>query len=362
MVLVAVDSFKGSISSISAGLAIKEGLRKKNIKCKVFPVADGGEGTLEVFYHALKPRRIFLNVKDPVMSKIRADALIKNDEGFVELARASGLALLKKEERNPLKTTTYGTGQIISFLIKKDVKKIYLATGGSATCDCGAGILYALGFRFSGVDGVPAGGDLIKIGDIKFPENYSELKKIKFVILVDVENKLLGRLGAARVFAPQKGADEAAVKILEKGLKKFSGIIEKKTGKDVSKIKGSGAAGGVPAGMMLLNSSIVSGAVEVIRILNIENWIKKSSYVITGEGRIDFQTGFGKIPYVIGKIAKKYGKKVIGVCGAFHGYDRRIFDAVFSIADGPRSEDYMMKNAGVLLKNIAESIGGLILK
>ncbi|MCS7184996.1 MAG: glycerate kinase, partial [bacterium] len=251
----------------------------------------------------------------------------------------------------------------INFLINKGVNRIYLSVGGSATCDGGVGILTALGFKFVGVEGIPLGKDLVKIKDIEFPENYDNLRKIEFVILADVKNRLLGNYGAAKVFAPQKGADAQAVEILDNGLKNFANIIKKKIGIDVSKIEGSGAAGGVPAGMMLLNSKIVSGAKKIVEILDLENWIKKSNIVITGEGKIDIQTNFGKLPYIIAKIAKKYKKKVIAVCAIkARGYQVKTFDAVFSISDGPRTEGYMIKNAKYLLKDLAYNIGGILLK
>ena len=319
-ILIVPDSFKGSLSSIQAANAIAEGIKDLQFEIEKVPMADGGEGTVDSLISAGLGTRMRNFVTDPIGRKIQAEfgILKDNKTAIIEMASASGLLLISEEKRNPLYTTTYGTGEQIRKVIELGFTRIILGLGGSATTDCGAGALQALGVKLLDKNGknIKAGGlhlkDLQKI-DTSTLNKYGD---IDLTLMCDVSNKLLGINGAAKVYSQQKGASRNEVQILENNLEHFTRIVKRDTGIDIAKLAGSGAAGGLSAGLSIIfNSHFVSGSDFVINTTNLRAKIQNADIIITGEGELSSQTKFGKIPYKIAKIAKEYNKTIIGVFG-----------------------------------------------
>jgi glycerate kinase len=284
-------------------------------------VADGGEGTMEAIVRSLNGKIIETTVSDPIGRRVIARyGIIDNGQtAVIEMAEASGLTLLKPEERNPMLTTTFGTGELIADAIGRGCRKILIGIGGSATNDGGTGMLSALGFRFLDKERKTlkgCGGTLAEIVSIDESQAMSELKDCEFVVACDVTAPLYGPNGAAHVFAPQKGADEEMVEKLDKGLMNFAESIRKFNGKDVTGIPGGGAAGGMGAGMCaLLNARLERGIDMVLDAIRFDDIITGSSLVVTGEGKIDRQTIMGKAPSGILRRASAQGIPVIAIGG-----------------------------------------------
>ncbi|MDD6210885.1 MAG: glycerate kinase [Bacteroidales bacterium] len=340
--VIAADSFKGSLSSLEVADAVEKGIFSVFPKCEIIkvPVADGGEGTMDALVLATKGSTISLDVYDPLMRPIKAKYGILGDSAtaIIELAAASGLPLLSKEERNPLKTNTFGTGQLIADALKRGCRNILLAIGGSATNDGATGLLSALGFRFldkNGKELPPIGENLINIEHIDTRNVLPEVYTSTFKVACDVKNPLFGTDGAAYVFAPQKGACPEAVKELDNGLRNLSKIFERELNKSVSTIPGAGAAGGTGAGVMaLLNATLLPGIELILDTLHFNNIISGADLIITGEGRLDRQTAMGKTPAGIAKAAQLKGIPVIAIGGSIKDeeeLDRCGINACFSI-------------------------------
>lgn len=367
-IVIATDSFKESLSSFEAGNAIKRGLQRvlKNVLIKVIPVADGGEGTVEALVKATNGKIISVEVHDPLMRKINSFYGITGDSktAIIEMAAASGLPLLKEKERNPLITTSFGTGELINYVLDRGCKKIIMGIGGSATNDGGIGMIAALGAVISGKTGKPIklyGSELGRIEDIDYSKLKEKTKGITFLVATDVTNPLTGANGASFIFSPQKGADNKMVEILEENMLHYSNVLKRMFGKDYSSIPGSGAAGGLGAALMAFMGAELKPGFEVVsKMSDLESKIKKADLVITGEGKIDYQTRFGKTPYGVAKLAKKYSKPVIAVAGTLGEkwntlYD--VFDLMLSITDKPMSLEEAVENASDLCENTGELIG-----
>ena len=319
-VLVAVDKFKGSLTSFEASSIIKSAILgvKPKYKVSTFPMADGGDGFSKVLKFYLKTKTVNLNTVDPLHRKVKGHYEWDSEgkTAIIELAVASGIVLLNKQELDPLSTSTFGTGILINHAIKKGAKRIILGLGGSATNDGGIGIASALGFQFKDAMGntlTPCGSALSKIRTIEKP-----FKRIAVSILIacDVNNPLFGKNGAAYIYAPQKGANPEQVKALDKGLMNLSKIIEKDTGRNISKIPGAGAAGGVPAFLNgYFNCSMMNGIDLVIKYSNINKLLKKTNLLITGEGKIDNQSISGKVVGSLVEIANKNKVSVLLIAG-----------------------------------------------
>lgn len=322
-IVVASDSFKGSLSSREVAEAVANGIKDINPHCQIIKlcVADGGEGTVTALVESLLGRYVHTYVSDPLGRKIKATyGLIDNDTtAVIEIAEASGLSLLLKDERNPMKTSTFGTGELIADAIKRGSKKLYIGIGGSATNDAGVGMLQALGYRFFDIDGnvLEGGGEILnRIHSVDNLLCYKQLPDVEMVVACDVENPLYGENGASYVYARQKGADSQMIKILDNGLKNFANVIERYIGKDLSNIPGVGAAGGLGfAFISLLNAKLVRGIDMVLDAMNFNEIIKVSDLIITGEGKIDNQTSMGKTPWGVLKRAEQYNVPVIAICG-----------------------------------------------
>ena len=360
-ILISPDSFKGSLSSLQAAKTMEKACRKILPKARIelLPIADGGEGTIEVikrisggtFYKEE-------NILDPLGRHIQAKWLKQGNCAFLEMAQSSGLILLKEKERNPLKTTTFGVGQLICKAIQKGCRRIYLGIGGSATNDGGIGALTALGVRFLTGNNrriyPGTGKDLLRIKKIDFAGIPKEILSAEFIILSDVKNPLCGRYGAAYVYAPQKGANEKTTAVLDNGLRHYAELIKKHTGKDIKRIPGSGAAGGIGAGLYsFLNAGIVSGIKTILEIGKFEQKLQKTDLLLTGEGQIDSQIKHGKALGVIFQLCEKYKIPAIAFAGTvdtqFYTSLKTHRISAVSIVPGIIEMSYAQQNAKKLL-------------
>ena len=354
-IVVAIDSLKGSLSSMEAGLSIKEGiLRVCDAEVIVKPLADGGEGTVDALLTGIGGKEINITVTGPLGQKLpcKYGILEDNRTAVLEMAAAAGISLVPKEALNPLNTTTYGVGEMIHDAIQRGCRKFIIGIGGSATNDGGIGMLQALGYEFVDADHVPvgpAGRELSKIKGIRTDGALKELKECSFQIACDVTNPLFGPNGASHVFGPQKGATPEIVEILDSGLQSFAEVVKAALGKDTAAVPGTGAAGGLGyAFLTFLNSTLESGISIILKEIKLEDDIRDADFVITGEGKLDFQTAMGKAPIGVAKLAKKYQKKVIAFAGgttkdAIRCNDEGI-DAFFSILSLPMTVEEAMEN------------------
>lgn len=348
-IIIAPDSFKGSASAINITKKISEGVtRVYPYACiKEIPLADGGEGTLENMVYSTRGKTISVEVHDPLMRKIRADYGILGDQEtvIIEMAQASGLTLLSEEEKNPLLTSTFGTGELIRHALDKGYKKFVIGLGGSATNDGGMGLLKALGVKFYNSKGIELGDggeSLINLSHYDSSGLDNRLLDCSFTIACDVTNKLCGPNGASEVFGPQKGASLADIQILDLALNRYAEVVEKQQGINVKELTGGGAAGGLGAALMaFLNASVKSGIKVVMEYLNFEDVVKNSDLIITGEGRLDAQTLGGKVIKGVSDIGKKYNIPVIALCGEVElkpsKFDELGLLSAFPILPGPCS-------------------------
>ncbi|ADL43118.1 glycerate kinase [Caldicellulosiruptor obsidiansis OB47] len=370
--LVAPDKYKGSFDALVASEIIKEAIVEVDKGAEVFqlPLADGGEGTLTALSKIFGAKIEELEVNDPLFRKNKSRIGFFEGKAIIEMAECSGLLLLKEEERNPLYTTTYGVGELIKYAISKGVKEIIIGIGGSATNDAGTGMLSALGMKFLDENGnelKPIGENLMKIKKINDSEFLNDVRKVKFTVLCDVTNPLYGENGAAYVFAPQKGADENAVKLLDMGLRNFANVAQEYLGKDLSLSSGAGAAGGLGFALLaFLNAQYVSGIDYILSASRAEEHVKWADIIITGEGRFDRQSLSGKSTIGIARLGAKFGKMVIVVSGSidcpFEEYTKEGITSIFSIVDMASSLDRCLKEAPRLLKETTKSIVNLILR
>lgn len=313
-IILAFDSFKGSASSLQLAEAAAEGVREVLPDCRtvVFPIADGGEGTVDALRSAMHARTVTCSVTGPLGEPLGASYALAGTTALIELASAAGLTLVPEERRNPLRTTTFGVGQLIADAMSRGCRHIVLGLGGSATNDAATGILAALGYRFLDSDGQelpPVGASLAKIAEIDSRNALPALRDVQFTLVCDVANPFCGPDGAAAVYAPQKGASPDDVAVLDAGMKHYSSVLKKLTGRDISAVPGAGAAGGVAGGLLpFLNASIRSGIDTVLDLLHFDDALDGASLVITGEGRIDAQSSMGKA--VGGILARAKARRV----------------------------------------------------
>ena len=323
-VIIAVDSFKGSLSSLEVAEAFEQGFRSICPDCEVrkVAIADGGEGTVEALVETLGGEYIDVEVCDPLHRPIKAryGIIDSGKTAVIEMSAASGFTLLKVEERNPLLTSTYGTGEMVADAISRGCRKILMGIGGSATNDAGTGMFRALGYRFfdgCGEELVGGGEILERIVDIDDSNVIPELAECKFIVACDVTNRLFGKFGAAYVFAPQKGADEAMVEQLDDGLRNFSRRVAYYNGTMLPLVEGGGAAGGLGAGLLsFANARLVRGIDMVLSAMHFDRIIRGSDLVVTGEGRLDRQTVMGKAPSGVLKAATEQNIPTIAIGGS----------------------------------------------
>ncbi|MEW5974698.1 MAG: glycerate kinase [Acidobacteriota bacterium] len=367
-ILVAPNAFKESLTAMEAAQAISRGVLKVHPKAKIFriPIADGGDGTLEAVVAGTSGSVRKARVLDPLGRKITAEYGLTGDgkTAIIEMSRASGLALVPPGRRNPMKTTSFGTGQLIRAALDAGVRNIILGIGGSATVDGGIGALQALGIRLLNGNGKPvaAGGEgLVALRGIDCRSMHSALRKAKLLVACDVDNPLIGPKGAAAVFGPQKGATAPMVRQLDKALARFGKLIERTFGRDVSRIPGTGAAGGIAGSFKgILGAELRPGSELIFDLLKVNQILPKVDLVITGEGRIDFQTPFGKGPGMLAKLASRHGLPVIGIAGSVADQIENLyqegFSAIFSIVKGPMELRDAMQEAASLMEFTAEQV------
>mgnify|MGYP006276933589 CR=1 FL=1 len=372
-ILIAPDSFKGSLTALEVAESLERGLERASsqLEIKKLPMADGGEGTVRSLVDATNGQVIEKKVTGPLGGEVEAFYGILGDKktGVIEMAAASGLPLVPEKKRNPLKTTTYGTGQLIKAALDQGCRKLIIGIGGSATNDCGIGMAQALGARFLDSSGkeVGLGGQVMRdIEEIDLTRLDERIKKTEIEVACDVDNPLYGKEGAAYIYAPQKGATQEQVEELDAGLRHFGRIIEEKLEIQVSDTPGAGAAGGLGAGLLaFLNAELKPGIDIVIQASGIREEVKSVDLVITGEGQLDSQTIHGKTPIGVAKVAKKYSKPVIGVAGSLGQGAEKVYnhgiDAIFSIVNSPMELEESLKRGGELLEKLGNNIGRILL-
>lgn len=342
-IVIAPDSYKESLSATEVAQAIEKGFREifPDALYVSVPVADGGEGTVEAMIAATRGTEQHAVVTGPLGEKVNACWGMSGDGGtaFIEMAAASGLALVPPTRRNPLVTTSRGTGELILCALDKGARNIIIGIGGSSTNDGGAGMMQALGAKLTDANGTDigyGGGSLMALNSIDLTDLDVRLKGCTIRVACDVTNPLVGEKGASRIFGPQKGATEGMILELDANLSHYADMIKKSLRIDVKQVPGAGAAGGMGAALMaFLGAELKSGIEIVTQALNLEEHIHDCTWVLTGEGRIDSQSIHGKVPVGVANVAKKYHKPVIGIAGSLtqdvgvvHQYG---IDAVFSV-------------------------------
>jgi glycerate 2-kinase len=371
-ILIAPDSFKDALGAREVAEAFARGvaLSCPDWTCTVLPLADGGEGTALIMTKALGGEMRSVPCKDPLGRNIFASYgwIPGLETAIIELAAASGIQLLSKEERNPLQTSTFGTGQQIRHAIESGAKHIYLTLGSSATNDAACGMAAALGFQFWAEDRQvlrPTGADLLALTNISFDEALPALKETRFTVLCDVNNPLYGARGAAHVYAKQKGADEAAIAFLDEGLRQVADILQKKTGIDLQQIAGSGAAGGAGGGAIaFFRAEVVRGIDAILHLCNFEKHLQQADLVVTGEGRIDEQTFTGKVVRGVTQACSNMEVPVIGICGLLdldYLQVRQLgLQAAFPISNGARSLEKAIENTAEDVERLGAHLAAIL--
>lgn len=360
-IILAPDSFKGSFSAYQVASSIEKGIRQvyEDAHLVKLPVADGGEGSVDALVGVRNGRYEEVEVLGPLGEIVKAKyGIIDGNIAIIEMAAASGITLIDDDKLNPLITTSYGTGQLIKSAMEKGIRKIYIGIGGSATNDGGLGMAQALGLSFKDRFGQElgfGGGLLNTIEEIDFTNVHPLLKETQVLIMSDVQNPLCGPNGASYIFGPQKGASEQVVEILDKNLRHFAEKIKEYTGKDIINIPGAGGAGGLGAGLLAFcNATVSSGIDKILDMINIDYHLKDADIVITGEGMIDGQSIFGKVPVGVAKRAKKYDIPVIAIVASI-GQDAEIvfdhgIDMIVDIIDKPMTLDQAKDDVSILIE------------
>ncbi len=374
-VLICPDSYKGALSAPEAARAIKNGLKKasNDFLFRELPLADGGEGTVDCLVESVSGEKIETEVSDPLGRSILAEygLLDEGDEltAVIEMAAASGLPLLQEDERDPGKTTTYGTGELIKHALQKGADKILLGIGGSATNDGGMGMARALGIKFfdeCGRELKGCGDNLSELDSIDLSGLCQEVKEAEIEVACDVDNPLYGEKGAAYVYSPQKGADEDQVKSLDSGLENFARVVETDLNIKISNIPGAGAAGGLGGGLKaFLNAELRSGIDMILSYLDFSELLEDFDLVISGEGSCDSQSLYGK---VIGGVAERTSRAeipLVVIAGSISADDKNELHkngitSLLSLANRPLSLEEAMNSTGKLLAFTAEELGYLL--
>ena len=373
--VLAPDSFKESMTAKEVCQAMENGIRKVLPDAKIIsvPMSDGGEGTMDSLIDATNGQKYAVKVTEPLGTPVTAHYGILGDQktAIIEMAEASGLSYVPQDKRTPAtikKTTTFGTGELINAALKHDVTRVIIGLGGSSTNDGGSGMAQAIGVKFFDhndheITQKLGGGDLKQITRIDTIDINPKIKKTKFLLASDVTNPLTGTKGASYVVGPQKGADQATAKELDENLSHYAKII----GQNIAQTPGSGAAGGLGAGLLAFtHAKIYPGVKLVANEVHLAEKIKEADYVFTGEGGTDFQTQFGKTPYGVAQIAKKYDVPVISLAGYIgkgidHLYDKG-FTAIFGILAKAENIDQALKDGPQNVERTTENVVRLIAK
>ena len=371
-VVVAPDSFKGSISALGVANAVERGIHAvfpEAEVCKV-PIADGGEGTVEALVTAAGGQIIKQQVTGPLGQSVTAIWGLLGDEetAVIEMAAASGLTLVPKEQRDPRVTTTLGTGQLIKAVLDRGIRRLIIGIGGSATNDGGTGMAKALGARFldgKGAELLPGGAALANLASIDLTGFDPRVADLEILVACDVDNPLCGPRGASAVYGPQKGATPEMVAELDAALKVYAAAAEKATGKQVADYPGAGAAGGLGAGLMFFTNAELRPGVEIVlETTGFAELVSDADLVITGEGRTDFQTAYGKAPVGVAKIAKQYNKPVICLSGGLGQGHQDVFcqgiDGVMSCVPQPMALEECIQGGAAMVEAAAERLCRII--
>lgn len=371
-IVIAPDSYKESLSALEVATAIEQGFREiwPDADYVKIPVADGGEGTVEAMVEATAGRIVRVNVTGPLGKPVDAFYGLSGDErsAFIEMAAASGLELVPSGLRDPLKTTSWGTGELIRHALDTGVEHIIIGLGGSATNDGGAGMMQALGARLLDSQQneiAPGGAALETLAQIEIGQLDTRLAACRIEVACDVTNPLTGNEGASAVFGPQKGATPEMIVRLDKALVHYAQLIARDLNVDVSGLAGGGAAGGMGAALYAFCGAELRRGIEIVTdALQLDACVVDADLVITGEGRIDSQTVHGKVPVGVASVAKRYNKPVIGIAGSLtadvgvvhqHG-----IDAVFSVIYNICTLDDALKNAAENVRMTARNVAATI--
>lgn len=363
-IVIAPDKFKGSLTAEQVCEAVRKGILSVSPVSKItsVPLADGGEGTVELLTRFAGGQMVPIEVLGPDSKPTMAELGISKDArtAFIEMAKASGLQLLTVQDRNPMNTSTYGTGQMIRYALERGVTNIIMGIGGSATNDAGAGMAAALGFEFIFDEGkaiAPLGRDLVSLRAINKAKAHPGIDKTKFIVLCDVDNPLYGLNGAAQVFGPQKGALPEQVQVLDHGLRNFETVVKKEFGTEAN-FPGAGAAGGLGAGAkVFLGATIMRGFEYIAHFTGLDEKIKSADIVITGEGKVDTQTLSGKVVKGVAALATKHKKKCIAFAGKSELNNQQLkevgIDDVITLVDASTGETEAISRAASLLEKRA---------
>jgi glycerate 2-kinase len=370
--LIAPDSFKDALGAKEVAEAFARGIHRArpDWTYTMMPLADGGEGTARIMTEALGGEMVTAPCSDPLGRPITATygQLYGRNTAIIELAAASGIQLLQLDERNPLCTSTYGTGQLIRHAIEAGAEHIYLTLGSSATNDGGCGMAAALGFQFYNGNTIierPTGADLSLVTEIGMDTVMPQLAATGFTVLCDVDNPFFGARGAAKVYARQKGAKDAEIELLEKGMTHLAGLLKIKTGVDLQHLPGSGAAGGTGGGAsVFLKASLIRGIEAILKLSRFSDGLPDADWVITGEGRIDDQTLTGKVVKGVAEACRKYEVPVIGICGLLQLDDQMLrqlgLQAAFPISNGARSLEEALRHTAADVERLAFHLARVI--
>nr|WP_315249130.1 glycerate kinase [uncultured Duganella sp.] len=371
-IVIAPDSFKESLTAMAVANEIEAGFRDifPDAEYRKLPVADGGEGTVQAMIDASGGKRIALRVTGPLGEQVSAFYGLMGDgqTAVIEMAAASGLELVLPSQRNPLRTTSFGTGQLIMNALNAGARRFVLGVGGSATNDGGAGMLQALGGRLldaTGADLAPGGGALNMLDRIDLSGLDARIKDCVFEVACDVSNPLVGPQGASAIFGPQKGATPEMVARLDDNLRHYASVIARDLGRDVAAVPGAGAGGGIGAAMLVfLDGSLRPGSEIVADAVGLDAAVADADLVITGEGRVDGQTVNGKTPVGVARVAKRHGKPVIAIGGSLGANAAAVhqhgIDAVFGSVSRPCTVDEALAAAAVNVRNAARNIAAAI--
>lgn len=376
-ILIAPDSFKGSLTAKEAATAMATGIRRAcpNADLELVPMADGGEGTVQSLVDATAGKIVTARVHNPLGQLVTARYGILGDgtTAVIEMAAASGIQYVDEQTQNPLITTTYGTGELMLAAAHQGVKQIILGIGGSATVDGGAGMAQAIGVQLRDQNGQEigwGGGALADLAVVDTTGIDPLLRRVKVVIASDVTNPLTGNEGAAKVFGPQKGATSAMVTTLDDNLHHYATVVKRCLGIDAEMTAGAGAAGGLGFGLLVFTDSVMEKGIEIVlRYTHLADKARGCDYVFTGEGSIDFQTKFGKTPYGVVKTAKQVAPQatVIALAGKIGKgvaslYEDGIIDAIFATPNGAKTLDQAIRDAKEDVALTAENISRVIVK
>ena len=371
-IVIAPDSFKGSLTALHVAEAIEVGLRRvfPDAAIEKVPMADGGEGTVQSLVDATSGLILTAQVLDPLGNSINAQYGVLGDgvTAVIEMAAASGLTLVPLDKRDPRVTTTYGTGELIRAALAHGCRKLIIGIGGSATNDGGAGMAQALGAKLltaSGEQIKPGGGSLATLNSIDLSELDSRIAETETVVACDVNNPLTGKQGASHVYGPQKGATHEMIEVLDANLAHFDKTVQRDLSKSVGNVPGAGAAGGLGAGLMaFLDASLKSGIEIVTEATQLSKRFTGADLVITGEGQINFQTVFGKTPVGVAQVAKTHNIPVIAIAGSIADDSNGVYDAgidaMIDIVPEPMSLETAIENATILIETAAERAGRMV--